>query len=506
MDAALGKVGTTIGTKLGGAARAVGGAIGNLASQALSAAGVLQALNLQAAVADAKALDLATAKLGQSAGIAGTQLKASFDAAESKTLTSSVAVAGLAKSLGAATHDAKFATEAMGALGEQALAFGQDISDQLPLAMALHDIGVQAKDLNPELGRLRDMAEQVQTIGGPRAFAETLAALGPQLAGVNTEAEGARGKLEALVAVLGKGLKPQQAQVVGGAALSAVRARAMDIERVTGRHVLDDNGNLMDPTKALADIKKIAQRRFGGNKEAMRRALMSDFGQDLGLAIMRTNFEDVGKLAASAQDRGKTGKEAETFRQSKEGQRIATGLAKDNAMRGVGEEIAGLHDKLVGAVGVPGALAAELGGGQLALSGAKAVGGAGLKALGAAGAGTAALAAGVTASFAAPAIGVLAEVGEDREKMGAKYRSSHAQVLGSELAQQAIQRGDLTPVIGRTGGDKEVLAAVLTSLEGKMDMLNETLKSQVAAGIAAELKRAPLKVQLPQNPNQDKGN
>jgi hypothetical protein len=151
-------------------------------------------------------------------------------------------------------------------------------------------------------------------------------------------------------------------------------------------------------------------------------------------------------------------------------------------------------------------LAAELGGGQLALSGAKAVGGAGLKALGAAGAGTAALAAGVTASFAAPAIGVLAEVGEDREKMGAKYRSSHAQVLGSELAQQAIQRGDLTPVIGRTGGDKEVLAAVLTSLEGKMDMLNETLKSQVAAGIAAELKRAPLKVQLPQNPNQDKGN
>ena len=35
----------------------------------------------------------------------------------------------------------------------------------------------------------------------------------------------------------------------------------------------------------LADFKRLADKRFGNNQEAKRRALISDFGQDLGLAI-----------------------------------------------------------------------------------------------------------------------------------------------------------------------------------------------------------------------------
>jgi len=502
IESALDKAGSAAGSKLGGAIKSVGGAVAGLAQQALGAAGILSALNLQSAVQDAKALDLATAKLGQSAGVAGSTLKSNFDAMESKTLTSSVAVATLAKSLGAATHDAKFAAASVGTLGEEALAFGRDIGDELPLAAALHDTGVQAKDLGGELGRLRDLAEQVQTIGGPVALKDTIASLGPLLAGVNTEADGARTKLESLVAVLGKGLKPQQQQAVGSAALSAVRSRAMDIERVTGRHVLDDNGNLMDPTRALADIKKIAQRRFGNNKEAMRRALMSDFGQDLGLAIMRTNFEDVDKLAASTRDKGKTGKEAEGFRNSTEGKRIDAGLAKDRAMRGVGEKLAGLHDGLVGTVGVPGAIGLELGGGQLALSGAKALG---AKALGAAGLGTAATVGAVSASFALPAAAVLADVGEDRDTMGRRYRSQHSQMMGQEIANAAIQRGDLAPVIGRAQGDQEVINATMEILTAQFEKLNSTLQGQ-ANQFAEAMGKKPLKVTLPVDPNSGKGN
>jgi hypothetical protein len=503
MDAALGKVGTTAGGKLAGAIKGVGGAIAGLASQAISAAGVLQALNLNAAVADAKALDLATAKLGQSAGIAGGSLKSAFDGMEQKTLTSSVAVAGLAKSLGMATHDAKFAAGAVGTLGEEALAFGRDIGDELPLAAALHDTGVKAGDLQGELGRLRDMAEQVNTIGGPTAFKDTLAALGPMLSGVNVEADGARTKLEALVAVLGKGLKPQQARAVGGAALSAIRSRAMDIERVTGRRVLDDNGNIVDPGKALADIKKLAQKRFGNNKEGMRRALMSDFGQDLGLAIMRTNFDEVDKVAAGAKDSGKTAKEAEAFRQSKEGQRIATGLAKDQAMRGVGEKIAGVNDALVGAVGAPGAMALELGGGQLALTGAKAVGGAGLKALssgaGAASLGGAAMVAGGLA-VAGGQVAALASLGEDRDTMGARYRGEHAQITGQGLANRAMREGDITGAFMATGGDKETQAAMLEALMAQFDKMNATLQGQANA-FAEAMGKKPLKVTLPKDPN-----
>ena len=102
--------------------------------------------------------------------------------------------------------------------------------------------------------------------------------------------------------------------------------------------------------------------------------------------------------------------------------------------------------------------------------------------------------------------GVLNEIGQDRETMGKDWRSKHAQTLGGELAQQAIQRGDLTPVIGKAGGDKEVIAAMLTTLEGSLDKLPSAMAQQVAAGIAAELKRAPLKAIIPQDPNSPKGN
>ena len=504
IDAALGKVGATASGKLGGAFKAVGGAVAGLAGQALNAAGILQTLNLAAAVEDAKRLDLATAKLGQSAGVAGSQLKAGLEAIERKTLTSAPAMADLARSLGKATYDGRFAAESIGALGDEALALGRDLGDEMPLAAALHGIGTESKSVEGELGRLRDMAERVGTVGGPAALKDTFAALGPLLSGVATDSDEARAKLEALVAVLGKGLKPQQAQAVGGAALSTIRSRALDIERVTGRRVIDDNGQLVDPGKALADLKRIAERRFGKNKEAQRRALMSDFGQELGLAIYRTDFGDVDKLAASAKDTGKTKAEAEKFRQSKEGQRIDTQIQKDAGTRAVGEKVAGIHDSLVNTLGVPGAVGVELVGGKLALAGAKALGSKALSAGGAAlgtGAGLGlAAAGGVALAGAAGTVAVLSDIGEDREAMGKRYRSQHAQTLGAELASQAVRAGDLTPVIGRAGGDKEVIAAAMELLSAKFDTLNTTLQGQAQAYADAVGKKT-LRIAAPVDPN-----
>jgi len=503
-ESAVEKIGTTagkVGPRLQGALKTVGGAVAGLLSDGLRAAGVLQTLSLANAVEDAKRLDLATAKLGQSAGVSGTILKSNFDAIEKRTLTSSVAMADFSRALGRATYDSRFAADSVGSLGDEALAVGRDLGDELPIAVALRDLGVNASGVTSELGRLRDIAERVDTIGGPTALKDTFAALGPLLSGVSTQTDEARAKLEALIGVLGKGLKPQQATAVGAAALSQVRARALDIERATGRRVLDDQGNLIDPTRALADIKRIAERRFGKNKEAQRRALISDFGQELGLSIYRTDFGDVDKLAKEAQDRGKTGKEAEQFRKSKEGQRIDAQLKKDQELRGAGEKLLGIHDTLVGNLGVGGALAVELGGGQLALSGAKALGG---KALAAAGAGTAATVGAVTASFALPAAAVLSDIGQDREALGKRYRDEHANVLGAEIAQAAIQRGDLTPVIGRAHGDEKVIEATLAVLNAKFDQLNATLQGQANA-FAEAVGRKPLKVQMPFDPNAPKG-
>lgn len=501
---------------VGGVARTVGGAVAGMAAETLRAVGVMQTINLAGAVEQAKALDLATARLGQSAGTSGTTLKATFDAVESKTLASSTAMTQFAASLGRVTYDSKGAVASVSVLADEALATGRDLGDELPLAVALRGMGVDAERLTGELGRVRDMAESVGTIGGPQALKDTLAGLGPVLAGVSTQTDESRAKLEALVAVLGKGLKPPQAQAVAGAALQAVRSRAMDIERVTGRRVLDDRGNLVDPGKALADIKRLADKRFGKNEEAKRRALMADFGQDLGLAIMRTNFDDVDKLAASSKDKGKTGKEATAFRDSKEGKRIGATLAKDQVQRGLAEKALGIHDTLVDNLGAGGALAVELGAGHLikpVLGGiGKVVAGAG-NAL-ASGGGVAGMAgvglmSGAFVGAAALQGKVLTEIGEDRDVMGARYRSEHADIVAQGLANRAVREGDVTGAYKAAGGDAATQQALLTTLEKMLAAQtegNDLLRNQVAAGIAAELHRQPLKAMLPRDPNASGGN
>lgn len=501
---------------VGGVARTVGGAVAGMAAETLRAVGVMQTINIANAVEQAKQLDLATARLGQSAGVSGTALKNTFDVVESKTLASSSAMAQFATALGRVTYDGKGAVASVSALADEALATGRDLGDELPLAVAMRGMGVEAEKLTGELGRVRDMAETVNTIGGPQALKDTLAALGPVLAGVSTQTDESRAKLEALVAVLGKGLKPQQAQAVAGSALQAVRSRAMDIERVTGRRVLDDNGNLVDPGKALADIKRLADKRFGKNEEAKRRALMSDFGQDLGLAIMRTDFGDVDKLASSSKDKGKTAAEAAAFRDSKEGKRIASTLAKDQVQRGVAEKALGIHDTLVDNLGAGGALAVELGAGHLVkpvLGGAgKVVAGAG-NALASGGA-TAGLAgvglmSGAFVGAAAMQGKVLTEIGEDRDVMGARYRNEHADIVAQGLANRAVREGDIGGAYKATGGDAATQQALLTTLEKMLAAQtegNELLRNQVAAGIAAELHRQPLKAMLPRDPNASGGN
>ena len=186
IDAALGKVASTAGGKLGGTLRTVGGALSDVIfgqsagvsgtflregfdgaekktlTSGLKAAGVFQTISLANAVEDVKRLDLATAKLGQSAGVLGTQLKEGFDKAEKKTLTSAVAMADLSRQLGRVTYDGKFAADSIGTLGDEALAVGRDLGDELPLAAALRDMGVTAERLPAELGRIRHLDKNLQ--------------------------------------------------------------------------------------------------------------------------------------------------------------------------------------------------------------------------------------------------------------------------------------------------------------------------------------------------------
>lgn len=517
------------GASAANAGKKVGASLLNMAGTALQAGAALQGLSILSAIEQAKQLDLVTAKLGQSAKMSGDSLKDAFNKAEQKTLTSAGAMADFSKALGRSTYDGRFAVDAVSALSEEALAMGRELGDELPLGVALFDLGVKAKDVVPELGRIRDMAEKVGTVGGPTALKDTLAAMGPVLQTVSADTDEARARLEALVAVLGKGLKPQQAQAVASGAIGMIKSKAVQIEKWLGRRVVNDQGEVEDPTRVMADLKRIAQKNVP-NKTTRRLGLMDQFGVDLGLAIERTDFAEVDRVAKGAKDRGKTAQEAEAFRKTPEGKRQAMQLQNQQNLRsGAGEGVLGAVDWLNSKLGAEGTMLAGWMGGE----GLKAGGSALLETIkGGAGAGTGAgggtgsgilstiggalisgpmLMGGAFAGSAALQGKVLTEIGQDRDSMGNDWRNAHAKTIGGELAQQAMQAGDLMPVIGKAGGNQEVIDSMLDTLQAMLAAQNSTntlLRDQVAAGIADKLQRTPLRVQLPAkaDANSDKGN
>ena len=451
-------VASGINRGLGGAPLKVAQGLKSIAAEGLRAAGVFQTISLAGAVEEAKHFDQATARLGQSSGISVANLQSHFKGLEAQILTSAPAMADFSQSLGRATYDSQSAAEAVAGLGMEAVATGRSLQDELQLGETLRSgLGVVG-DVTAELDRMRAIAEQVGTVGGHLAFKDSLTALRPQLEGVALNSDEARAKIEALVAVLGKGLKPGAQTAVAGAAFSTLKSMALDIERATGKQVVNDNGELIDPTETLKGLRRRSDKIHGGNRAEQRRALISTYGMDLGLAIYRTDLNDVNKVAG-LKGTGKTESIANSYLESAPGQREQVRLAKDSAMRGIGEGMLGAQDMLVKELGANTTALLELGaglkglGGFFGSSGGSAVAAGGAAATGAAaagklgavateagavaeslevvgaalagGAGFIAAVGGAALALAAFQVKALSDIGGDRDEMGRKWREEH---------------------------------------------------------------------------------
>lgn len=479
------------GASAANAGKKVGASLLNMAGTALQAGAALQGLSILSAIEQAKQLDLVTAKLGQSAKMSGDSLKDAFNKAEQKTLTSAGAMADFSKALGRSTYDGRFAVDAVSALSEEALAMGRELGDELPLGVALFDLGVKAKDVVPELGRIRDMAEKVGTVGGPTALKDTLAAMGPVLQTVSADTDEARARLEALVAVLGKGLKPQQAQAVASGAIGMIKSKAVQIEKWLGRRVVNDQGEVEDPTRVMADLKRIAQKNVP-NKTTRRLGLMDQFGVDLGLAIERTDFAEVDRVAKGAKDRGKTAQEAEAFRKTPEGKRIERQLKVQQTARIIAEK---------GLTTAENALDSDIGPDGKKRPGLVDVGFRAVTDLDG-------LIKDASASVEAgprrrksPVWPWQTEAWQSLTSSGSTGQSSegtYAKPPPTGLANIGSSNTDVYAMLNDT----------LTAMVAEQKGTNTLLRDQVAAGIADKLQRTPLRVQLPAkaDANSDKGN
>ena len=487
--------------------KALGSSIGSTISDSLRAANILQTINLASGIESAKRFTEETSKLARQSGESFTSVGGKLTALEARTLTSADAIGVFARALGRSTYDAKSATGAVAGLGDFAQATGRDLEEGLDIGATLRSSLGVVGDVSSELERLRSIGENVGTKGGYTALVDTLAAIKPQLDQVAVGSDKARAELEALVAVSTKGLRPQQAQQVAGGLLATIKARALDIERLTGTRVLDDSGNVANPLQAIKDLQRIGAKKFGKDKEAQRRAYISEFGPDLGTAILRTDTSEVERTAQLGGQR-KIAAEAEASRNSPEGKRKQLQIERDKALRSAGESFLGFESTLIDTLGVPGAIATNLFGLPLLAKGAGALAtGAGKAALGgiqAGGLGALAAPAAVTASFALPALGVLAEIGEDSDTTGKKYRASHADIVGQGLANRALREGDLTGAYIETGGNAELQAALLEGIE-KLVASNRAIPGELARqieGLKLQVRPAP----ADPNPNADRGN
>lgn len=70
-----------------------------------------------------------------------------------------------------------------------------------------------------------------------------------------------------------------------------IKRRLLDIERWLGARVVNDAGEFIDLDQTLCQLNTKALKKFG-NREVMRRALLSDFGISLGTAVLNA---DCGK-------------------------------------------------------------------------------------------------------------------------------------------------------------------------------------------------------------------
>jgi hypothetical protein len=133
---------------------------------------------------------------------------------------------------------------------------------------------VQAKadSCGEELVRLREAHRPQPTMDAPKP------------SGATHTADDPRARLAALFA---KGRSPQEAEAAADDLVIWLQAHALDVERVTRKRVVGDDGAYVDLNDTALDLFRLMQRKFGRDREAMRRAAIYSYGPRLGTALLQ---------------------------------------------------------------------------------------------------------------------------------------------------------------------------------------------------------------------------
>ena len=494
--------------RVGGAMQDIGGKLKAFGVDALKVATSIKKIDLADAAKQARAYDETLSRMSGRAGQSVDQLKDRFEGLSRELLVGQAAQADFAKGLGRVTYDARGSLDALKGLGTEALATGRKLDEELSLGEALHNgLGVIG-DTTTALGKLREQAE-LAGIDHVK-FKDALTSVGGQLDQVGRQADGTKDRFTAMAAILGKGFgKGGQERLMSGV-IGTLQGRALDVERMLGKRILDDQGHIKDPAQTIKDIQGRIFKRLGKGSEGSRRALIASFGAELGSAIFNGDLSGLDAAGAVTGEKGaaKTSAEAAEFRGSEAGQRIDRQVQIQNAELKLADVLNQTNDLLskflidkVGPLGLlaTGMVAPALGrgvGGLLGIGGGAAAGaGAGGTMAGAAGAGGAgigAVALPVAAAFVAPAAAVLLSTRKD-SAMGQRKEEGRLGLMGQELGEQAKRKGYIDEEIWRRAGGKE-------DAEGFKEMIKYL--SKIADSLPPDLAQQIADAQARANPTQ----
>ncbi len=206
-------------------------------------------------------------------------------------------VAAWSAEVGKLTYSFDGAAASMKGIAGLAAETGRMPDDYKGLAVELGTVGKVAGDTTHVLGVMHAQSDRMGVSGGIAAFADQVDGLRKTISHFAVKSEQDFLRVTAAAAVLGKGLNPQAAGRVQQAALSFVSANAIQLERVLGRRITDEHGQVQDPTAVLRDYVAFVKKHYG---ERAERNLQFQLGTEAGSAVFRADYSKVDELAKLA--------------------------------------------------------------------------------------------------------------------------------------------------------------------------------------------------------------
>jgi hypothetical protein len=178
---------------------------------------------------------------------------------------------------------------------------GRSVDEYRGLALTLRQAGVAGKDTSTVLGVIQAQADAVGTKGGVAALTDQFEAAADSISRMSDRGKEGVVAMTALMAVLGKDLKPGVASMVAQGAVGSLESNPFAWERYLGHHVLDEHGQV-DPTKAKGYLQEITEkaRRTYRNPEVLRRAMGHRFGAPTAMALLNADWDKAAELQGLA--------------------------------------------------------------------------------------------------------------------------------------------------------------------------------------------------------------